>query len=363
MSSDDPYTGRPSTPTRIDDSYTVTLPCDPEQFGEFVSGLLGKPQTIESTVRGVFSIGRDEVVNTFHLVNQRVRQQNDAGLIQFTVRVVYSDDSSVLINSIEDFVGYSEIRPLVSIGVVLSWTYLIKFPNKRVPEKQEISVSFRCDRGIVSSFIDDGHIIVRNSRNWSAPSGIFIRISHTDRTWGVDIESLLVGQIKTLLKRTSRTEQFIYTHSDSIGVWTGVLLFLSAVGGAFVTSTRFLDSYIFRLEALSVEASTNEAAFSAKLDFLVEIITTGVWPRFFFSVIVFIVLAIIFSIALGTWVGTKANNVPDSDVLLSKAAIVRQTERMGRRRRDWVLFGLSLAASIATGMISNVIFSRYFGGF
>src|SRR5258708_6738933 len=92
-------------------AYSVVLPCAPEDFTEFVSGLLGKAQTIEKVFAGAFEINADDIVNTFHLVNQRVHQQNEASLVQFTVRIVYDDDSSVLLNSLEDFVHYSEIRP------------------------------------------------------------------------------------------------------------------------------------------------------------------------------------------------------------------------------------------------------------
>lgn len=92
----------------------------------------------------------------------------------------------MLLNSLSDFEHYSEIRPISSIGAVLSWTYIIKFKNKRVPEKQEINLSFRSedddeDVGDGSFIVDDG-IVVRKSRSWYA-SGIFLRINHTERTW------------------------------------------------------------------------------------------------------------------------------------------------------------------------------------
>lgn len=48
---------------------TIVLPFSKEDFGSFVSGLLGKPQVIESLVPGVFTLTRDDVVNAFHLVN------------------------------------------------------------------------------------------------------------------------------------------------------------------------------------------------------------------------------------------------------------------------------------------------------
>ena len=98
--------------------YAVLLPCTPDEFREFLSGLLGKPQTIEKSIYGVFEVPHDAVANTFHLVDQRIDQQNEATLIQFTVWIEYDDNSSVLLNSLQDFLTYSEVRPIASVGVV-----------------------------------------------------------------------------------------------------------------------------------------------------------------------------------------------------------------------------------------------------
>ncbi|PCC23560.1 hypothetical protein CIK78_16715 [Halomonas sp. JB37] len=115
--------------------YGIMLPCTPEDFGEFVSGLLGKPQTIEKGFSGPFDVSRQDVINTFHLVDQRVRQQNEASLVHFTIRILYEDSSSVLLNGLDEMEHYTEVKPLVSTGVVLSWSYLIKFQNKKNSRK------------------------------------------------------------------------------------------------------------------------------------------------------------------------------------------------------------------------------------
>ena len=123
----------------------IMLPCSQSEFGDFISGLLGKPQTIGRQFTGVFEVTKEDIENTYHLVNQRVHQQNEATLIQFTVKVVYHDNSSVLLNSFGDFLKYNEVRPIVSVAAHLNWTYLIRFRDKKSPEKQEIELSFSAD--------------------------------------------------------------------------------------------------------------------------------------------------------------------------------------------------------------------------
>jgi hypothetical protein len=78
--------GTEASPVRArEENYEVLLPCAPEDFGEFVSRLLGKPQTIERLIYGVFEIKKEDVINTYHLVEQRIHQQNEAVLVQFSV--------------------------------------------------------------------------------------------------------------------------------------------------------------------------------------------------------------------------------------------------------------------------------------
>lgn len=122
--------------------HAVMLPCSPDQFGRFISGLLGKPQTITQSMRGAFDISAIELMNIHQLIDQRIRQQNQGELIQFTVRIIFNDDSSVLLNSYSDLQHYNEVRPVVSKQVHLSWSYLIRFADRNVPEKQSIDLSF-----------------------------------------------------------------------------------------------------------------------------------------------------------------------------------------------------------------------------
>ena len=86
----------------------------PEEFRRLhLRSLLGRAQTIQKGFHGTFLLTRDHIQNVFHLVDQRVHQQNDATLIQFTVTIRYGDDSSVMLNDLADFLHYNEVHPLV----------------------------------------------------------------------------------------------------------------------------------------------------------------------------------------------------------------------------------------------------------
>jgi hypothetical protein len=130
-------------------TYVLTLPVEPDQLGLFIAGLLGKPQTIGRWIRGPFEVKRADIENLHHLIEQRIASQNKATLVGFTAKIVYEDASSIQLNSFTQLQTYNEIKPLSSTAIHLTWTYLIQFNNKTVPEKQQIELS------IITGHYDD----------------------------------------------------------------------------------------------------------------------------------------------------------------------------------------------------------------
>lgn len=141
MSDDKPLSVRPHDPR-----YSVLVPCPPEEFADFMSKLLGKPQVAEGRFRGPFNIELTDIENFYHLIQYRITEQNKGQLIQFTSNIHYDDGTSVEVESLVGLKTYSEVRPLVSTGVVLTWVYLVNFNNVPVPEKQQIEVNIDTSR-------------------------------------------------------------------------------------------------------------------------------------------------------------------------------------------------------------------------
>ena len=343
------------------EEFAVTLPCHPNDFKDFISNLLGKPQTIEKYFsRGTFTVTHDDILNTFHLVDQRISQQNEATLVQFTVKIIYHDDSSVTVNSLSDFIHFKEIRPIRSESVYLSWVYIVKFQKKNAPEKQQIELGFSTDHDSGEVLHEDG-ILIDRGRRWYGPGHISFCISHTERTWGVDIESLLTGHIKTLLKPRNKTSDFIIKHSGKIGFFVGASFFTSAIVGVLLTIKKFTNSYLSELSNISSNTLSSSDLLSQKVDFLINIIAKGTWPRFSFSIFSFMIVSLVLSIFLSIWVASKADNKPSSFVILSKSSEEFQKKSLEKRKRDWYLFGVSIITSIVTSVIANIIFTKYFG--
>ncbi len=261
-----------------EETHSVVLPCGPEHFRDFIAGLLGQPQTIQRAIFGAFDLSRNDVVNLFHLIEQRVGSQNEAELIQFTARVVNDDNSSVLLNSLVDFQTYNEVKPLISVAAVFSWTYLIRFHGKQYPEKQVIEINFgtretnrvRFREGV---FIDAEIPVTSVMR---------LRISHTNRTWGTDIEALLAGQLSTLLKREVGLRAFVADHPGWIGLTIGICVFVSALAMAFRVTDAFIDRYLVEAKKFATSDVPTFDVIAKKVDFLTAIVASGMWTRYAF---------------------------------------------------------------------------------
>lgn len=338
------------------ENFAVMLPCNPNDFGDFISGLLGKPQTIEKAFRGTFEISKNDIVNTYHLIEQRIQQQNDAQLIQFTTKIFYNDDTSVLMNSIEDFEHYSEIRPLESIGVTLSWIYLIKFKNKSAAEKQEINLSFDADIDLV---LENEDSILFSKLRFFRPTGIICRINHTERTWGIDIESLLTGHVKSLTNMPTKSEQFLYKNSTIIGLLSGVLFFASMLFGAWNSYSAYRDKFLENINTLANDIKEPIEFLTFKINNLLDFIIGGSETElsYIFSTVLLVSFSV--SVFLGGMISSKADNRPKSFVLLSSLAEKKKKKFDTKRKNNWIYFTISIILGISTSIIGSILFKKF----
>nr|WP_154928900.1 hypothetical protein [Pantoea agglomerans] len=336
-------------------NYSVVLPCEPQVFGDFISSILGKPQTINKAVFGYFTIDSNDITNIHNLIQQRIHQQNEATLIQFTANIFFSDKSSVLINSIDAYENYNEIKKVSCISIELSWVYLIQFKGKESPEKQEINISIGGGNYLRSPFSSSFY-----SRHLNAIDDVItINIRHTERTWGVDMESLLTNHFENYLQVYKPYRRFIYKNHESIGVFTGSLLFATLLAGSYLTSVKFMKAYADKVQALSISATGSEL-MGKKIDFLIELVSTGSWPRFILTLIMFLLFSLVGSFIFGGWVSNRGESRMRSWILLTSTSREHYKNYSSNLDKNIFIFFGSVLISVLCGIIGNVLFSKYF---
>ena len=259
----------------------VILPFDEEHFKSFISGLLGHPQSISRTISGTFAIEIEDLKNLYYLIIQRVAQQNNGILLRFLTIIVFSDNSSVELNSLEALMTYNEVRPVIPRGLHMTWDFLVRFQDKEVAEKQSIDISFLTidyeRRKLGRLFLDQANAhfgalyYTKLSEMPSTGQGFAnFRIEHTARTWGADLEALLSNHLNTLITEGSKLRVFLSKHRLAITLLTPFAFLLTVAVGAYFSLSRIQTDRILAFNALTQNAQTDielvDAAYSGEND-------------------------------------------------------------------------------------------------
>lgn len=183
------------------DNEFLTIPIRRTDMGNFITSLLGQPQSIEREVYGYFDIDHRWFLHLHQLILQRITQQNEGQLISFAADIGYNNDSSRRINSIDEFTTYNEILRITTKSVKLSWLYLVKFPGKTLPEKQQITFS------ISRKLEEEKHNPFLSSNNYQGV--IKYSITYTERTWGDDLDNIINSEVDRVLIIKKRFEKIL----------------------------------------------------------------------------------------------------------------------------------------------------------
>lgn len=349
----------------------VILPFNEEQFKEFIQGLLGRPQSITKTLDGSFEVTLDDIHNIYSTIEQRMAQQNNAWLLQFSARIVFSDDSTVLLNSLDLLLTYRETRPIVSKAIHLTWDYMVHFRDKEIPEKQQITVSIVSSYEISSKFRFAKtmagllpFVLRRRSENGiDTGTGGYLNfeIKHTARTWGADIEALLSNHFNGLLKREPKLKQLVRQHAPLAG-YIGSFLFYGPLNvGLFYFLLNDQRVRIDRAEQL-ISPGVNSLSIDQKLNYIVEVGVLGsLIETRNSSAAVFIAMCSFFIFFfLAAFITAQATSWQPSFLLLTRESEKDKVTVLARLDRKWVAFIWSLIVSVSCGLLTNVLWHRYF---
>lgn len=183
----------------------VQVPIKRKDFGDFITNLLGQPETIRDKKIGTYTANLEWLIHLHHLLDQRIKQQANSSLVDFSAFFNYVDAPERKLTSIDSFLAFNEVKIVKTKGVKLTWTYLISFPNKPTPEKQEISLTLQKDR---TEIVHLGGS--RVTRHTTSKNGLAAySISHTERTWGDDIQTLIDKELDNLFEKDKWYEKAI----------------------------------------------------------------------------------------------------------------------------------------------------------
>ncbi|HBC3859298.1 TPA: hypothetical protein KD866_004765 [Vibrio parahaemolyticus] len=181
----------------------VQVPIKKKDFGDFITNLLGQPEIIRDRKIGTFDTNLEWFIHVHHLLDQKIKSQSHASLVDFSAVFNYRNAPERKLTSIDAFLHFSEAKIVRTKGVTLTWTYLVEFPNKPVPEKQEIRLTLLAERTQVVHIGGTGLTKQTTSTNGVAS----YEISHTQRTWGDDIQTIIDREVDSIFIEKTKSER------------------------------------------------------------------------------------------------------------------------------------------------------------
>lgn len=333
--------------TDNEDREAVAFPATPEKIGKFISGLLGQPQTISREVAGIFDVDLSWFNHIHALIEQRIKQQNDAARTAFQAKIFYDDDLTRTIESVEGLQHFAETKRIRSTGIELHWSYVIKFPGKDLPEKQEITLRVE-EKG--TRFFTLGLQPVK-TRQVTTLGFITYSIAHTERTWGDDIETILRQEIDLVTKKTRWYETYLENALMILGFACLLVGFLFPD----YMNDRLQTQSLAKLQPLVAQIADSQA-FSAmdvpkKLDVIAAVVNpnnavakVGIKYRIASALAGFglMIICII-------WSDVRRA----SFVVLTKEAENYRAATLRKEQRKFLMMFLSFAISIVSGVLGN----------
>ncbi|WP_333797086.1 hypothetical protein [Rheinheimera sp.] len=337
-----------------EEEFLISFPIAKKDLGNFVSNLLGQKQSLERTYPIDFEMDHTWLINLHDCIEQRISQQSHSQLLNFRAVIYFDNGAKRTITTFESFRSYIETKPLISIGVKIVWEYLVSFPNKSHPEKQQISLSAytHAERKEKLKSIFD---IIFDSRRDSNGSFLNIQIDHTERTWGDDIENIISSNVDEVCIRKTIKSKIINI--------SRVLFFLGSLLSVIVLTVYYSAVTNYHL-SLSISEMynplKNESVISLdlinnKLDLIYEAVSSFEQNRndkVLLSLLgaFFVPIALVFFLFF-------TRNTTRSYVLLTKKTYDLKRENDNKSKRKVVIIIVSYLASISAGIFATYGFN------
>lgn len=306
-------------------------------------------KVIFGALRGVFDLNRSQIESFFHIIDQRVSEQNHRTPIVCEVAVYYSDGTSRKFESVPSFSNYSETRNRFPTVVTIHQAYDLTFPDSSDPERQSIDIEIRTSESM-SETID----MVANDRqlrmagdnvqvmvgNRTGDYGVVTyTINHSRVSWGLDLEGHIKSQIEKILQTPTGVDKMLRNVAGPLNLITTVFV------GLYLTNViiDFFFLFLYQRDGATTEAETLRVA--------AEYLVNGKIAKF---ITASLVVAGLFFVFFSSFVSrmTRALVRPKpSFIVLDDGDQIRRSERLKRYEKRWLKFIALLLLDISVAVM------------
>lgn len=328
---------------------SLSVPVDKKTLGDFISGLLGQPQTLERVIDSAFSVDHQWLVHLCSLVIQRMNQQNAPEPLAFVATIGYQNGITRKITSLLAFNHFSETQNIVSSSIKINLAVLIHFPGKLVPERQEVVLDFNADESD-SNLLES--LIVKKP---TTAGRIRLEIRHTERTWADDVLRLITDEVDHIKVTESKLKRWMRNSAFPIFAFLFPIAMLSIAMSEMWAKGKNGAALAVTALPLIEDKRRDIAALHEKVNIVLSQIVTGDESRVGTQLIIMISGLIAMAVFV---TGVLLAKPMPSFVVLSKAAETHKLQVMNRLKRKNLLLLLSMAGSVVLGVVGNFLYDK-----
>ncbi|TKB23854.1 hypothetical protein FCL47_20450 [Desulfopila sp. IMCC35006] len=331
---------------------SIVLPLKSKDLGNFISSLLGQQQSIEREIDANFDIDHAWLVNLHELLHQRINQQADAHLVSFSAVIYFGNGLKRNLTTIEAFKTYNETKKNIPIGIKLIWSYLIQFPGRSYPEKQQISFSAQMGFNAQSD-LKFKNTLFQSIIGVYERSTIGFNIEHTERTWGDDLEVIISNQVDQIIRGSSIKDTLLNTtrYILAAGIFVFCLIYpiLSTSGDLAAIINNLYKSFLEIQSNSGITLDLLDKKINSQTLILHALGTKDEKPW----LILLLFLGPIFSVV--SLIITKTRT--SSFLVLSKESEKHRTKKIRSDKRSYLVVMGSYIFAILAGIIANYGYS------
>ncbi len=346
--------GLPSTDSGTDQSLEAAS--SDEQLESILKRTSRDSKVIFGALRGVFDLSRNDILNFYHLVDQRVAEQNGKSASICEIAVYYNNGTSRKFPTAREFENYTETRNRFPTLITIHSAYFISFPDSTEPEKQEIDIVIRSSESTEDTIdlaMNDSRVRMSGDKMQVAVGGngdqfgmISYTINHSRTSWGLDLEGHISGHIEALMQEPTPGDKFLAKVSGPLNLVTTVFV------GLYVVNI-IIDGFFKFLYRTDGASSPQDI-----LDIAANYLVNGQIAKY---IVASLVVSVVFFVAFSGIISslTRAMKKPKpSFIVLNDADSNRKAPKLKNHEKRWTRFGFTLGMNIIVALMVTVLEDR-----
>lgn len=202
-----------------------------------IEKVLGGEQEIKKTYESNFCMDKSWLIQTYHMIDQRIKSQNNGDQVAFRFKIKLEDGTERTLNDESQFLSFQETYNSDILGVSLNLRYLVGFAGDDIKKIQTINIKISKEIEHKNTSKSRSLGLIVNSI--SSINKIEILVETTQRTFGDDIINMFDNETSKILRKTTTFEsvRFLLSLLSIILIMSTTVLYKEKIGSIIFNGT------------------------------------------------------------------------------------------------------------------------------